>query len=168
MQPKAVSQELISPETSAVSLEQAEQDHSSRSTFKRLRGGFLLVLGYLLSPLCWWNDLIFNLPIAYGFGYICRWFSASWFIPGLIAGYWLSNVIGILLMQFGAIDVVQDASKPRSLKKDLITGVLSSTGYTLLILALVHFKVLDASALLSDENLRQLTSLLPMLPGNQE
>lgn len=165
MAPKAVSQELISTETRSISAEPVQ--NSSRSTWKRLRGGSLLLLGYLLSPLCWWNDLIFNLPVAYGFGYICRWFSADWFIPGLIVGYWLSNIIGILLMQFGAIDVVQDASKPRNLKKDLITGVVSSTVYTLVIVALVHFKVLDASALLSDENLRQLSSLLPMLPGQE-
>ncbi|HEY9660149.1 MAG TPA: hypothetical protein V6C65_16955, partial [Allocoleopsis sp.] len=63
-------------------------------SWKRLRGGFLFVVGWLLSPLCWWNDLIFNLPVAYGFGYLCRLFSSELFIPGLIAGYWISNVIG--------------------------------------------------------------------------
>lgn len=36
--------------------------------FKKLRGGFCFVIGYLLSPLCWWNDLIFNLPVAYFLG----------------------------------------------------------------------------------------------------
>ena len=38
---------------------------------KRLRGGFFVVIGFLLSPMSWWNDLFFNLPIAYGFGYLC-------------------------------------------------------------------------------------------------
>lgn len=161
MTPKAVSEEFVATEASVSP--PMTPENSPRSTFKRIRGGFLIVLGYLLSPLCWWNDLIFNLPIAYGFGYLCRWVSASWFIPGLIVGYWLSNIVGILLMQFGAIDVVQDSSKPRNLKKDLITGIVSSTLYTLVIVALVQLKILDASALLSEENLRQLSSLLPML-----
>lgn len=176
-------EELIAVDPSTVKLSVAvessaatddERDHrsasapttqtiTSRFTLKKIRGGSLLVLGYLLSPLCWWNDLIFNLPIAYAFGYICRWISADWFIPGLIAGYWLSNVVGILLMQFGAIDMVKESSKPHNLKQDLITGVLSSTAYTLVILILVHFNILDASAFLSDENLNQLGSFLPTL-----
>jgi len=38
---------------------------------RKFRGGILLVLGFMLSPFSWWNDLFFNLPIAYGFGYLC-------------------------------------------------------------------------------------------------
>lgn len=108
---------------------------------KKVRGGLLFGLGYLLSPLCWWNDLIFNLPIAYGFGYVCHWFVANWFIPGAIVGYWLSNIVGILLMQFGVVDVFQKTQE-HNFKKELLTGVLSSTAYTLLILALVQCKIL--------------------------
>jgi hypothetical protein len=55
-------------------------------TLKKLAGGFLLAIGYLLSPLCWWNDLIFNLPVAYGFGYVCSLFSSNFLLPGSIAG----------------------------------------------------------------------------------
>jgi fluoride ion exporter CrcB/FEX len=154
-------------------LSQAEPDSSpetaqsirqpSRFSLKKLRGSLLFIIGYLLSPLCWWNDLILNLPVAYAFGYICRWFSASWFVPGLIVGYWLSNLVGILLMQFGAIDVFQGESKPHNLKKDLVTGVVSSTIYTLVILALVQFHILDPSSWLSSEGLLNLSSLLPSI-----
>ncbi len=41
--------------------------------FKKLRGSFLLGIGYMLSPLSWWNDLFFNLPIALLFGYLVSW-----------------------------------------------------------------------------------------------
>ncbi len=115
---------------------------SSTSLLKKLRGGLLFGLGYLLSPLCWWNDLIFNLPVAYGFGYLCHWISEDWFIPGAIAGYWLSNIVGILLMQFGVVDVFQNKTEGHNFKKELLTGIISSTAYTLLILALVQFKIL--------------------------
>lgn len=114
-------------------------------TPKRIRGGLLIAIGYLLSPLCWWNDLVFNLPVAYGFGYVCSQIDAAWFVPGAIVGYWLSNLIGIVMMQFGAIDVLE---KTRNLKKDLWTGFVTSTVYTLVILALVQLKVLDLAALL--------------------
>jgi Zn-dependent protease with chaperone function len=116
---------------------------------KKVRGGFFLVLGYLLSPLCWWNDLIFNLPIAYFFGYICSLFSPKLLLPGSIIGYWLSNIVGILLMQAGAMDVFQNQPKERNLKKELLTGFISSTVYTLAILALIQLKILDAPVLFS-------------------
>ncbi|WP_199304622.1 hypothetical protein [Microcoleus sp. FACHB-1515] len=112
-----------------------------------MRGGLLVAIGYLLSPLCWWNDLVFNLPVAYAFGYVCSWISADWLLPGAIVGYWLSNLVGIVMMQFGAIDVLD---KTRNFKKDLWTGFITSTVYTLAVLALVQFKILDLAALLPD------------------
>jgi hypothetical protein len=47
-------------------------------------------------------------------------------------------------MQFGAMDVLTNQSKERNLKKELLTGLVSSTLYTLVILALVQLKILDA------------------------
>ncbi|BAZ37080.1 hypothetical protein NIES4101_30010 [Calothrix sp. NIES-4101] len=111
--------------------------------FKKIRGGFFLVIGFLLSPMSWWNDLFFNLPIAYGFGYLCSLFSKDLLFPCAIAGYWLSNVLGILLMQAGVMDVLPNQSSERNLKQELLTGLASSTAYTLAILALIHFKILE-------------------------
>ncbi|MBD2079725.1 hypothetical protein [Leptolyngbya sp. FACHB-17] len=95
----------------------------------------------MLSPLCWWNDLIFNLPVAYRFGYVCSLFSSSWVLPGTVTGYWFSNLIGILLMQAVAIDVFQ--SQERDLKKELLWCVVSSSIFTIAVVALVQLKVLD-------------------------
>ncbi|MBW4576459.1 MAG: hypothetical protein KME08_14385 [Aphanothece sp. CMT-3BRIN-NPC111] len=114
---------------------------------KKLRGGFFVVLGYLLSPLCWWNDLFFNLPIAYFFGYACSLLHPNLLVPCSILGYWLSNIVGILLMQVGAIDVLSGQPKERNFKKELLTGLASSTAYTLVILALIQFKILDTPVL---------------------
>lgn len=111
--------------------------------FQKIRGSFLVLLGWALSPLCWWNDLIFNLPIAYGFGYLCRWFSPHLFVPGAIVGYWLSNVVGILLMQAGFLAVVQEQNGERNFKKELLSGVVTSTLYTIGIILLLHFKILE-------------------------
>jgi hypothetical protein len=115
-------------------------------TIKKLRGSFFLVIGYLLSPLSWWNDLFFNLPVAYGFGYLCSFISANLFLPCAIAGYWLSNLAGILLMQVGILDVLPLAAKERNLKKELLMGLASATVYTLVILALLQLKILDTPA----------------------
>jgi hypothetical protein len=135
--------------------------NSKVSLLKRLRGGCLLGLGYLLSPLSWWNDIFFNLPVAYFFGYVCSLFSRDLLIPCSIAGYWLSNVIGILLMQAGALDMVQDSATPRNFKKELLMGIGSSTIYTVGILVLIHFKVLTTPNLSADDLFSHLRSFLP-------
>lgn len=147
METKKVSEELslggkIVPEQ----LQQSIRKGFKEVSLKRLRGAFLLVIGYLLSPLCWWNDLIFNLPISYCFGYICSWLSPNLFFPGLIVGYWLSNIAGILLMQAGTVDVFQKSNE-RNLKKELLMGLATSTVYSLAIVALIQFKILDAPSL---------------------
>lgn len=138
---------------------------SDRPWLQRLWGGFLLVLGYMLSPLSWWNDLFFNLPFAYGFGYLASWFSPQLFLPSAIAGYWLSNVAGILLMQFGLVEVLQAEAKTRNLKRELLTGILSSTAYTLVILGLIHFHILETPGLDSDGALFSLGAFLPFGGG---
>ena len=131
------------------------------SLWTKVRGGALFAIGFLLSPLCWWNDLIFNLPVAYGFGYVCSLFSSDWLIPGTIVGYWLSNVIGILLMQAGVLDIAQGKPTERNVKKELLTGVVSSTIYTLFIVVLLQLNVLDTPMLFANEQLSHLSSWLP-------
>jgi hypothetical protein len=118
---------------------------------QKLKGGILLVVGYLLSPLCWWNDLIINLPIAYGFGYVISLWRSEWFFGAAIVGYWLSNLVGIVLMQMGTKDILQTTAKKRSFKHEIFSGVLTSTAYTAVIVALVYFHVLDLSAILPIE-----------------
>ena len=120
---------------------------------KKIRGGLFLVLGFMLSPLSWWNDLFFNLPIAYGFGYLCSFFSQDLLLPCSIVGYWISNILGILLMQVGAVDVFQDRPKNSNLKKELLSAIASSAAYSLAIFALIHFKIIDTAAVLSSLNL---------------
>jgi hypothetical protein len=131
-------------------LEPTVPEEFKKDVFKKLRGGFFLVLGYLLSPLCWWNDLLFNLPIAYGFGYICSLLSPKLLVPCSVIGYWLTNIVGILLMQLGSTDVFQKESQERNLKKELLTGVISSTIFTLVVIVLIQFKILDAPVLFSN------------------
>jgi len=148
---KKVSDELsLAGQVSAEQLQQAAQEGFKMGVmFKKLRGGFLLVIGFLLSPLSFWNDLFFNLPIAYCFGYACSLLSPDLLLPCSILGYWISNIAGILLMQVGAVDVFQEQAKERNLKKELLTGLVSSTVYSLVIFALVQFNILPTPDLFS-------------------
>jgi hypothetical protein len=134
---------MIDIEKSSQELLSQTTENLPKTLLQKIRGGFFLVIGYLLSPLCWWNDLIFNLPIAYFFGYMCSLFTPKLLMPCVLIGYWLSNIIGILLMQAGAIDVFQKQPQERNLKKELFAGLVSSTAYTFLILVLIQFKIID-------------------------
>lgn len=142
----STSQAIASAPEAAQTLTSTSQ---KQNILQKIKGGFLLTVGYLLSPLCWWNDLIINLPIAYGFGYVVSLWRSEWFFPAAIVGYWLSNLIGIVLMQMGATDILQKSTaKKRSLKQELWTGVMTSTAYTFVIVALVYFHIIDLSAIL--------------------
>lgn len=121
----------------------------SKDLLKNLRGGTLVSLGYMLSPLSWWNDLFFNLPIALVFGYGVSWITPQWFVPGTIIGYWLSNVLGMVMMQFGAVDIfVSDEN--RNIRRDTLIGFGSATLYTVVVSALVYFHILDIPNFLMD------------------
>lgn len=103
----------------------------------RLRGLLLLGLGWLLSPLCWWNDLVINLPLAWGFARLLQFWRPDWFAPGLVIGYWLSNVVGILLMQSGALATLKRDPATGDPRREIAIGLLTSTLYTVVVVLLV-------------------------------
>lgn len=103
----------------------------------------------MLSPLSWWNDVFFNLPIALVVGYGASWLQPHWFFPGTVIGYWLSNVVGMVMLQFGASDALrQNASS--HWQRELLWGFGGATLYTLVGTALVYFHVLDLPDFLAD------------------
>jgi len=59
----------------------------------------------------------------------------------MILGYWLTNIIGLLLMARGTAGVVAGDS-PRHRRRELVLSLLAATGYTLLIVLLYVFGVL--------------------------
>jgi len=115
---------------------------------KKLRGGILVIIGYMLSPLSWWNDLFFNLPIAYLFGYSVSLINSDLFLPFTIIGYWISNVLGILMMQFGVTEVFTQPEKTRNWRQDLLIGFISSTAYTVVIVGLIQFNWIEVPTVL--------------------
>jgi hypothetical protein len=110
----------------------------------QLRALVLLLVGWLLSPLCWWNDLLINLPLAWGFAGLLQFWHPDWFAPGLVIGYWLTNVLGIVLMQSGAITVFHDGQSNRNPKRELLIGLATSTLYTIVVMLLVQFGLLPS------------------------
>jgi hypothetical protein len=99
-------------------------------------GAILAVIGFLLSPLSWWNDLFINVPLALGFAWLASWFYHEAFTASFILGYWLTNVAGLVLMQRGAETLLSSELRPyrgRQIARDLVIALL----YTALMLLLV-------------------------------
>lgn len=108
---------------------------------RKMTGGFLAVIGYLLSPLSWWNDAFVNLPLALAFAWIVSAIYKPIFAAALIVGYWLTNVLGFVLMHKGAQQFLSEKSLPYS-RREILKDVAVSLAYTVVIVILVKAGVL--------------------------
>ena len=102
----------------------------------KIKNGVVSTIGYLLSPLSWWNDLFFNIPLAYGFAYLLSLISKSLFYPMMVLGYWLTNIGGLILMHYGIKGLIAKNQIPYS-KNDLLKDILFSILYTLVIVVAI-------------------------------
>ena len=99
------------------------------------------MVGYLLSPLSWWNDLFVNVPLALVFAWVVSVFYRPAFDASVVVGYWLTNVLGFILMHKGARQLLSGPERKyswRDLGRDLAISLL----YTLLILGLLKAGIL--------------------------
>jgi hypothetical protein len=108
---------------------------------RKITGGILAVIGFMLSPLSWWNDLFVNVPLALVFAWLVSFVYKRAFEVSLIVGYWLTNVAGLVLMHKGAEKMLKDQDSPYSWR-DLAKDVLVSLLYTGVIVVLLKFGVL--------------------------
>jgi uncharacterized protein (DUF2062 family) len=109
---------------------------------RKAAGGALAFIGFMLSPLSWWNDLFVNVPLALAFAWLVSLPYPPAFTSSLVIGYWLTNIVGLVLLHKGAQKIVSD--KPRRYSwRDLLRDVAISLLYTALIVALVKLGILQ-------------------------
>jgi len=112
---------------------------------RKLSGGILATIGYLLSPLSWWNDAFINIPLALVFAWLVSFFYKPAFAASLIIGYWLTNVIGFVLMHKGARQILSEKPPPDS-RRELLMDVIVSLVYTGVIIVLIKLEILKPFA----------------------
>ena len=108
---------------------------------RRAGGGLMAFIGYMLSPLSWWNDMFVNVPLALAFAWVVSLFWKSAFGAAWAIGYWATNVAGFILMHKGAEQALSKVARSysrRALARDIGISLL----YTAVIVALVKFEVL--------------------------
>ncbi len=99
----------------------------------------------MLSPLSWWNDTFVNIPLALAFAWIVALFYKPAFEVSWIVGYWLTNVLGFVLMHKGAEKIVRKEDKKYSWRHALrdISISLLYTGLMVLLLKLGIVKPIE-------------------------
>lgn len=111
---------------------------------RKLKGSVIGLIGFILSPLSWWNDLVVNIPLAIMIGWLFSLIYKPLFLPAAIVGYWFTNVLGLILLRRGAQTALNenDAPKPFS-RKELIKDILISLVYTFVIIILAKLKIVE-------------------------
>jgi len=108
---------------------------------RKITGGILAVVGFMLSPLSWWNDLFVNVPLALAFAWLVSLAYKPAFNASIVFGYWLTNIVGFILLHKGTQQMLSGQPKKYS-RRDLFRDVGISLLYTLLIIALIRLGVL--------------------------
>src|SRR3954471_304146 len=108
---------------------------------RKVTGSFLAIAGFMLSPLSWWNDLFVNVPLALAFAWVISLLYKPAFTASVVFGYWLTNILGFILMHKGAQKMLSDSDKKYS-RRDLLRDVGVSLLYTALIVTLIKLGVL--------------------------
>jgi hypothetical protein len=113
-------------------------------SFKKLfSAGIFSVIGFLLSPLSWWNDAFINVPIAYGCARLISLLDDSIFLPALIFFYWLTNIAGFIMLHKGIEKTAKiNNSTRRYSRKDFSKDLAVSIAYTVLIIILARMEIL--------------------------
>ena len=107
---------------------------------RKVKGGILVLIGYILSPLSWWNDLFVNIPISYVAASIVSYFYPDLFTASFVAAYLATNVLGFILMHLGAEEMLSSEKLGRGgLLKYIVVAVL----YTFLIVGLAELGLVE-------------------------
>lgn len=111
---------------------------------KVFASSLLGLVGFLLSPLSWWNDIFINVPLAWLFAYVITkplsyLGNVSRLGFGIIfaIGYLLTNILGFYLMHLSIVNLTE--KETISHKKQFAISIL----YTLVFLALIYFNVIS-------------------------
>lgn len=110
---------------------------------KKLEGGLIATIGFILSPLSWWNDFVVNFPLSYIIALPFGLINEGLFLPSFIAAYWLTNILGLLLLHNGSKKILKPEEEVKSFRKDLKSTLFWSSIYTVVIMILILSGILS-------------------------
>jgi hypothetical protein len=110
---------------------------------RALSGGIIGFLGYMLSPLSWWNDMFINFPLAYAGAWLVSLFHKSAFGSAFVVFYWITNILGFFMMHKGISRIAGEGPSDQPyLRSGLVKDVLAALAYTVLIILLMKLDII--------------------------
>jgi len=115
-----------------------------KDRWKFIKNGIIAFIGFILSPLSWWNDLFINVPLAYLFAWAVSKVVLIYtavpriiFIILFIIGYFITNLVGFLMLHYSV-------SSLRNNKKYKLTNqIWVSVAYTLIIILMGYLDLIE-------------------------
>lgn len=99
----------------------------------------LFFLGWLLSPLTFWNDAFINIPLAYLCASLFYRLAHFDFLFMTLVFYWLSNILGIALMYISGKAIAREEGY---WKNALLKTILTILIYSIVLVLLNNFGIL--------------------------
>ena len=100
---------------------------------KNILRGFIFFVGWILSPLTWWNDTFINLPLSYLAANVLFYIIPVSFAWLLIVSYWFTNLIGLAFMYLSGRSLILSSGNR---KKTIMITLIFMTIYTMIMLYL--------------------------------
>ncbi|BES82527.1 hypothetical protein [Pyrodictium abyssi] len=100
---------------------------------KRLAWALLALVGYILSPLSWWNDVFVNVPIALAVAWLLDTLLGVNRAVGFYIGYMASNILGLYLLALGVSGAVAKRVDRQTLAKIAIMGAIYTLAATIVL-----------------------------------
>ena len=96
-------------------------------------------LGWLLSPLTFWNDVFINIPFAYLCASLVFRLAHFDFLLMVMVFYWFSNILGIAMMYFSGRAIAREVGYWKDV---VLKTVLTILIYSIVLVLLHNFGIL--------------------------
>ena len=110
---------------------------------ERVAYGTVAFIGYILSPLSWWNDIFVNIPISYVVAWLISLIVPEAFLIVFTLMYVATNILGFILMHLGIEGCIRKNIKFD--KKTMIRYIIVSTIYTVVVVILIQIGLMVLS-----------------------
>ncbi|MDF1496486.1 MAG: hypothetical protein P1P90_00310 [Patescibacteria group bacterium] len=111
------------------SIKKYTQEHNYGYIIKHAVSFFI---GFILSPLSWWNDIFVNVPLAWAMTWpILKLLSfiipisKNFFLAVFIFNYWITNIVGMAMMHHSGKKLINKDAK-FEIAQDLLIGIIYS------------------------------------------
>ncbi|MBM3246978.1 hypothetical protein FJZ17_00330 [Candidatus Pacearchaeota archaeon] len=109
---------------------------------KEVLVGSLYFLGYLLSPVSWWNNLLINAPLAYLFAFLVAIakYDPNLFNLCFVGFYFLLNIGGLLILKYSINTPLQQVYGWK--KESIVMGLVWVVIYSIIIIVLLYLDII--------------------------